>query len=209
MNRLIIIMSAAVLLAAWVTSAQAQSIPLEIKGVPFGATADELLAKLPAAKCYPSGCRLIPSDMAEKQCGSIADAVRSKTDTSVMECRRSAIKELNFGPAPTSLYMFEFRNGKLANATIIFYETAHLPLVIALTEKYGKPTNEKSVPMQNRAGAKFENQIVTWDLPDGRIEVSQRGSTIDKGSVRMSTTEYLKETAKEMIDKAKASASKL
>lgn len=196
----------AVLLAAWVASTQAQSVPLEIKGVPFGATADELLAKLPAAKCYPSGCLLSPSDMAEKQCGSMLDAVRNK---SVMECRNSAIKESNFGPAPTSLYMFEFRNGKLANATISFYETANLPLVIALTEKYGKPTSEKLVPMQNRAGAKFENKIVTWDLPDGRIEVSQRSSSIDKGSVRMSTTEYLKETAKEMIDKAKASASKL
>lgn len=172
---------AIVAITAWVTSVHAQSVPLEIKGVPFGATPAELMVKIPGTKCSGNEC-LFSGSYAER---------------------------ISFGPATTRWIMFYLSDGKLANAQVGISAIDHFPVVIALTEKYGKPTSEKSVPVQNRMGAKFDNHVATWNLPDGVIEAKERNGTVDSGWVIMSTTQYLKDKEKELIDKSKAAASKL
>src|SRR3546814_13952589 len=47
-------------------------------------------------------------------------------------------------------------------------------LVDAYKEKYGSPVKNKIESVQNKAGAHFENQILTWKSASSTLEIEQR-----------------------------------
>jgi hypothetical protein len=53
----------------------------------------------------------------------------------------------------------------------------------AFTARWGKPDSVETRDWQNRAGAKFPNRVVHWNLGDGALEVSQLGPSMTTGEV--------------------------
>jgi hypothetical protein len=183
-------------LIATATNIGAQGPPLEIKGVPIGASMDELQAKIPGFTCAASGCILLVSSYVSKQCGSGASS----------NCLLKAWEPLKFGPAFPKYYRAEFKDGKLARVSVTIDQGLAGQVIIALTEKYGKPSTDDVKSIQNRAGATFDNRVATWVRDDGEIKVEQRSGSINDGDVTISAKGYNEAATKEIVDKAKASA---
>jgi hypothetical protein len=45
----------------------------------------------------------------------------------------------------------------------------HKDMLLAISEKYGEPTEHETVEWKNAAGAKFDNKVFRWVLPEGTI----------------------------------------
>lgn len=84
--------------------------------------------------------------------------------------------------APASLYLYFF-NEKLEAISLKTGERRFFEVVAALTEKYGKPTEESSEVIQNRAGASFDNKKVLWKKGQAVIEARQRAGSVDTCSI--------------------------
>ena len=88
------------------------------------------------------------------------------------------------------LITFEFDPSK--------YET----LKEALIEKYGDKFMSKDETVQNRMGAKFQNETISWELSDGLVSLSRYGSKIDKGFAYIGSRDYV-DSLKERKEKQK------
>ena len=183
--------------------AVAQSPPLEVKGVPLGASMAELQAKIPGFTCAGSKCQFSLDSYTRSECGPFS------TSASYNECYHRAVAATDFGPAHVLSYTAEFRDNKLGRMSLSVGQIFIDRIVIALTEKYGTPTSDIVKPIQNRAGATFGNRVAIWERPDGSIKVEQRNASIDYGAVIISTKAFDEAALKEFVEKAKASASRL
>ena len=64
-------------------------------------------------------------------------------------------------------------------------------------------------PVQNRAGAAFDNQVAEWRLQDGIIHAEQRSSKVTHSIVRLYATGQRERENAEFVEKAKSGAKKL
>ncbi len=76
-------------------------------------------------------------------------------------------------------------------------------LKAALIEKYGKTAKIIKRPVQNRMGASFQGEVVTWTFKSGdSIFITKYGSTLGEGIIMFESKEYKKAQAeKEKKDK--------
>ncbi len=93
-----------------------------------------------------------------------------------------------------------FADGKLGVISILKLLSGNLSEEMEfLTNKYGKPTDQKSVPYQNAFGAKWECAEATWKMPDGATILAQESVKSTNGRLtRWLTVNFL---SKEYIDK--------
>lgn len=136
---------AALLLAM---SAGAASIG-EIKGLKPGMTLVEVKALYPGLKCW------------EKSETDLAECLysRNKYDSRVV-----GIDELNSvaGNAADVWSLMFTPDDRLARITIAMSPSAYAQVRTALTEKFGKPAEEKQRVLQNGFGAKFVGKATIW-----------------------------------------------
>ena len=197
-------MKAAFILLFAASVAGAQTPPLEVKGVPLGASMEELKAKLPAFDCAKTSCTLFMTLYVNKQCPTRMATAQSPQVWA--DCVSNVRDPLKFGPANVSYYEASFMDGALGRVFIRIGQIAADQVVIALTEKYGKPTSDSVTSIQNRAGATFDSRVVVWLREDGQIRVEQRYGNVDEGAVIISSKTYDAATSKATVDQAKASA---
>lgn len=62
-----------------------------------------------------------------------------------------------------------------------------------MTEGYGTPTKVEQETLQSRAGATFQNEMMTWQRGDVRVNVRKYGDKIDEGLLSISTAAALDE----------------
>jgi len=191
-------MKLALALLAAAGVAQAQTPPLEFKGVQLGAAVADLKATMPQISCSDSMCRLSPWDYARKQCPG--------TDQRHFDCMSSFIEPLKFGPAIPTNYTVMLRDGLVMSVTIRFPSVTFSQMVLALSEKYGAPTTDRVEPAQNAAGATFDNRVATWERPDGRIKAEQLYLTRETSGVSIHDARLTAAWASERATKAKASS---
>lgn len=77
---------------AW-AFAQTPMPPLEVRGIPLGATLEQLRQKIPLFRCYGATCTFDPADAAAGQCGLVS------ADPAVLACYADVGSENAFGPA--------------------------------------------------------------------------------------------------------------
>ena len=191
--------------------AAADQPPFEVKGIRLGvASAADVTERFQldalhdpsvyVMPCLTESCFIMPETVVRARCAHLAD----------MACTRNMYDDFRFGPVIPKHYSFKFREGKAALIMVSFEHDQFDALVIALTEKYGKPTSSTAEEVQNKMGAKFARHKVNWERPDGLILLEDRtDSDLTAGSLLMSTKEFLDKETKERVDAAKASASKL
>lgn len=162
---------------AW-ASAFAQQPRLEIKGVPLGLAPDAYSPRpfFKPLQCAGDHCRMPPDSI------------------------------MGFGPAVVENADVELIDGKVESITMRITEAAFEPLVAAITEKYGKPTQDVDIPVQNRLGATFHDRRVTWKLVDGTIFVSQRNGDVGHGAVSLFSNKSTAAFAARQADKPKRDA---
>lgn len=177
--------------------ASAQVPPLEIKGVKLDSPISEFKARFPGASCRADGsaCSAFPTDSMAAACKGI-DA----------QCRKAVMDQFMFGPASASMFFAMVRDGRIGALSVIVSSADVDAVVDAMTQKYGKPSSDKTGVLQNRMGASFDNREVLWNRPDGQISVTKRSADIDTGAVTMMTASYISASPKDRQEKAKAAA---
>ena len=79
----------------------------------------------------------------------------------------------------------------------------------ALTEKYGAPTDQSIEVLQNKLGAKFESEVLTWKRPDGWIRLRERTHRVDISGVDIISQPYADTLRKQDKSGAKGDAKSL
>lgn len=192
---------AALLIASTAAFAQA---PLEFKGVPLGATEEQLLAKYPAFRC--------DTDKGVRACSFFSEyssTTCSRPGKVDPACTTSAQELLDMGGIQPKSYLAIIRNGAVAQVNIWFRTIDFSGIAAAFTEKYGKPTADNQSVVKNRMGAEFDNRLVKWDRNDGVLKVEQRGPDIETARIMMTAPGFYTEQRKIDEEKTKVAATKL
>lgn len=181
------------LLGFWCIGTAASSAQVvEFKGLPLGvdkAAVGEWVSAngLKCGTAARSYCLLVP----QQSCDSIPLAA-SQTSTYVDCLRETGAKRRFANIALLSLlFITAQESGALESVTGTFATAQHAAMLAALVEKYGPPTTTESTPWQNKAGAVFENSVVTWWRQDGVIVLRARTDDRDVASLNMYATGVL------------------
>jgi hypothetical protein len=90
---------------------------------------------------------------------------------------------INVGKVPVLTLFYEFDQNKLYGVAMMF-GNAYMPDIIGMLEgKYGKPAKVSNEPVQNQAGATFNNHVYTWNFSEGQLVLEERYGRIDKGGL--------------------------
>jgi hypothetical protein len=174
--------------------------PLEVKGVQLGATMEQLRGAIPQVKCYGATCTFDPVDVAAARCGE------ASAEQSVLDCYGRIGTDYAFGQVHGAKYSAYVKDGRVGEIRVTFTVARADEVVTAMTEKYGKPTDDRQFESQTRLGEKFGNRAVTWSRPDGTLTVERRAIDVDTGSAIFVAEWYAKATAlgKEIATKSGA-----
>lgn len=183
------------------TNAATSSAPLELKDIRIGeSTLADVEAKFPGAWNLGSYVTVTPESYVNKQCGS------SYTNT---DCRSRAFEGVRVAGATPGTYSFNAVDGKVESISVTFNKTGFSTVRDALIIKYGEPSEKKINALQNRAGASFESQTLTWSRPDGEIHISEIGSKVDESRLMIYSDKYKNHLLDENKKKAAEGAKKL
>jgi hypothetical protein len=102
-----------------------------------------------------------------------------KADNGTVTCTDMTVD--NVGGAEIIAFNYKFFNGKLFSATMSFYTAYYSEVRGLLGGKYGNPTAERSEPVQNLAGATFDNIVTEWKFREGVLKLQMRFGEINTG----------------------------
>jgi hypothetical protein len=127
-------------------------------------------AKKPAAR-KPSVTRIVKHRLGETFADWLAIEdidVAQSMDQTLANVRQTGSGEVSSRPGYGN-FSWTFHDGKLESAMIVFEieEAAHQ--VAFLRQTYGPPSNISEVPVQNGFGARWNDTVAIWDMPDGTI----------------------------------------
>jgi hypothetical protein len=200
-------LTVAVLASSIFTSALVQPAPLEFKGVPLGATKEQMLEKFPALRCGEGDiCSYFP-----------APSAICEMKPGTPRCDEFSF----FGPARAMMYWITLQDGNVRRAVISFVPDDYDVLVVALRKEYGKPSSDTRSSVHNRMRASLDNRTVKWTESGGSISVLKRGinlpgkspggtsgTVIHWGTVVIMGRGYAEAKEKSATDKTRAPAKK-
>lgn len=133
----------------------------DVKGIALGMPAGDAFAKLQAPRrCAP--------DMEKGNCAILrADLKHGFTTLAGVE-----INGLNIS----------ISGGKVAGILVKFDSPDYASIRDAYQEKFGKLRCTAGV-IQNRMGAKFDNEVCDWHENDANWSLNKRATTVDEGSL--------------------------
>jgi len=182
---------------------QAQQ-PFSFKGVPLGASEQQLRERFSAFECDDDADRLLR----DRLCIASSQSCAGRGAREPM-CQTHLQELLTYGGAEASLVTVGFYAGKLSRVDLTINVSDYTRVVAAITEAYGKATTTRTETIQNRMGARFENSIFEWKRAGSTIRTVQRTSIVDKGSVSVYFDSAVTEYSRRSKDRRKADAKSL
>lgn len=168
---------------------------MDIKGIAIGMPASAVLAKYPYLKCAPMSHN-------REVCGDSRPADKPTYKMVAPELETYAGERV-------LAFMVGIGDGDVRLVTIKL-ETRHYDAVsAALTERHGKPASSRTSTVQNRMGAKFDQEERIWREGEARLMARRRSSMIDQMEVSLSTESVMREDAECAKEKAKSGAGDL
>lgn len=178
--------AAAIALASSVAFAQE---PLTFKGFELGAARSDFLAAFPEGQCKPDTCYW----------------------STKHHCRNDdkCIKALIYGGVTPEAMLATFSEDRLVSIYLTFSSEQFAGLAAAMVARFGQPDDETNEAVQNRMGATFDNRRLSWIRGDSSLRITKRTSKLDRGTVSLTSLQYLKDKASERQEAAKARAKDL
>lgn len=156
--------------------------PLELKGLQIGvSTSADLRTKFPATEMVGGYATLRSDDHIASKCGRQGWG----------PCNSAAMDELRVAGGTPGNYTIRLLDSVIESIEVKFNYGGYDVAAGALKEKYGSPTTTDSSPSQNRMGATFANERLTWSHPTGMIAITKRGAKIDESRLTMVSARYL------------------
>lgn len=186
------------MLGLWISCSAAQ--PLELKGLQISvSTSAELLAKFPAVEIYGGYATVRADAHIANKCGGQGWG----------PCFSAAMDDLRVAGGTPGNYTVRLLDSVIESIEVTFNNGGYDVAAGALKEKYGTPSTVDNAPSQNRMGATFSNERLTWAMPNGSITITKRGSKIDESRLTMMSTKYLAHVQDVEAAKIKDGAKKL
>jgi len=91
-----------------------------------------------------------------------------------------------------TLYVHKFVDGRLYQITVTIEQDDFPKLAAALKEKFGEPTLKRTETHQNRFGAKFEGDLVSWENAVSELFIQERAGSIDRSILIMKDKQLTK-----------------
>ncbi len=154
--------------------------PKDFRGVPFGATEKEAVAKL---------------------------GVNSRNCSANGGDRRTCfVPRQTIGEVSTE-EVYEFASDKLVNVIVGFHSDQFSYLRDVFVKKYGEPTKVEKTPVKTNAGAEFENEELVWIGDSKVVSLRRYSGTITDGMATIADRAWSEARMKE-VEEAKKKAAK-
>jgi hypothetical protein len=158
-------------------AAAAWDEPSGFRGIPWGASMEVVQEKSPGLYCIDS-------------------ARRNRSDAG------TCAGQLAIGPT-TPKVVVRFRSGGMDAVFLSFPTRDFATLRPIFVERYGEPTSTRTEELQNRMGAKFENEILEWSGEKVYILLQRYGSEITDGLATIRTRAGFDEEVSQRMKKLK------
>lgn len=83
----------------------------------------------------------------------------------------------------TELFVHHFLDGQLFQVTIFFDHSGFADVRSAVQAKYGPPERQSTEVLQNRMGANFESESLTWNDGVAILSLTERVGNIDRSAL--------------------------
>ncbi len=142
--------------------------PLEFKGVPFGATEEQMRQSIPNLWMWECSDDTVPARRI---------------------CRFAGFTYANVETLGSTAY---FDDNKLSMVGVTIPSAGFDDVVLALSDKYGKPRSVKRSKIQNRMGASFDQLETEWAPNKETIILARRYvGTVESSSILLATKRAL------------------
>lgn len=185
-------------------------VPLDFKGIPLGSSDDALRQKFPELRCN------VPMQKAQTESmRSIKEYWERKATEADLVCQRAFADPeppwplRDFAGHKAGSVSFVYLAGKLMMAEATLPAFAFRDIVEGLTQKYGPPSTSATEILQNRMGATFQNEIVTWRRHNGEIRVSKYDRDLETARYGLTADEYIAEMNRRRANRVKGGAKNL
>lgn len=192
------------------TSTDRIDVALDFKGIPLGSTDEVVRQKFSELRCN------VPLQKAQTETN---ESIRKYWETKAIEadlvCQRAfadpeppwPVRE--FAGHKAGSVGFSYFAFKLVRAEATLPVFAFSDIVDGLTAKYGSPSSKTTEQLQNRMGATFLNEIVSWRRGNATLEITKYGRDLETARYSLTADEYWSEVARRRATKAKGTAKSL
>lgn len=164
---------------------------MDIKGVSIGMSRADVMGRFPKLFCNT------PRPSVEV-CGDF------RSDPTARHPRAFAHDELKtYAGEKVNGFFVHMAAGRVTGVSVRLSGSSYLPVKTTLAEKFGQAASTEHSTIQNRMGAKFDQEEVTWRDGDQRLVAKRRGSNLTEMEVALRSeaadaaqAETLKERAK-------------
>jgi hypothetical protein len=200
-----------VLIAATVmgmSQIEAAEQKLQFKGVSIGEGPEQSTSKYPQLRCND------PKAKAAMETGVIKQIWEGKQLTADYFCatissRDEPITDLtNIAGHKAIAVEFSYFGNELKRGLATVKSVAFLDLVATIIERYGPPTSKGVETLQNRAGAKFESEILKWHRGNATLQVTKYHNDLETSSYSLTSDDYWEEVGRRRSEKAKSNVQK-
>ncbi len=168
---------------------------MDIKGITIGMPASAVLQKYPHLKCAPMSQN-------REVCGDSRPADKPTYKMVAPELE-------TYGGERVLGFLVGMGEGEVRLVSIKLETSKYEAVSAALVERYGKPASSRTSTVQNRMGAKFDQEERIWQAGEYRLLAKRRSSSIDQMEVSLSTESVMKQDAERAKEKAKSGAGDL
>lgn len=155
---------------------------LELKGITPGMTREQINS------LYPGQCPFLGADDWARGC-------RNSPEVGLTTIADQPVRSIDFK---------FIEGGKLGGIFILIDSKSFAAIAEGLTAKYGKPVSLRKLPLTNRMGAKFQQEIAIWKRGGQKLVVTKYAGDADNGVVFFASDEYAKQMEKGEAEKAKS-----
>jgi hypothetical protein len=162
-------------------TAQAFDEPDGFRGVPWGATEEQMRAVVSV-----------------RGCNDIEAAERWNGD-------RSCYEKFDLAGMPVNA-VYTFRGDRFVKVTLLFASRDFERIAAIFRERYGPPTDLKEEPFTTQGGLSATNQTAMWDGPTVAIRLRRFLSRITQGSGSLSLRKEVEESTRLRNEQTKGAA---
>jgi hypothetical protein len=152
----------------------------------------------------PDGFRGVPWGASQEQVRTTLDFSRQNREDCT-EITRDCQDLFWLGDIPLRT-IYRFRNGRLTGVFLHFKSRESAKLAAILVERYGAATKEKREQFKTRGGVTASNQHLRWEGPKVVIDFWQFMGTLDEGLTTILTREEIEALDREVQEQTKDAA---
>lgn len=186
------------------TTIDAQQTAIGFKGFPLGGSMASFKERFPDFKCEGGSCRF---DLV-RDCMPIGFLEKRPEESS--KAFMACAERNSYGGIRPKVISAKFVDDGLASVMVVFATKLFFDdLSSSMISGFGQPTRRVSEPVQNRMGATFENEKLIWTLGGTTAVLSKYGTTLEEGSVYITSDKHVKDVEREQQERRQKGAKDL